>query len=178
MVGPAVSTSGSRGLGPISMPFTADPSVTWEVQFSEGPNGILLPELGNQGPVTQNVSVAPARTDGSAVLPSFTTHADYTMAFSCSGSGSLTIVLGGVAHTATALWREHGLVHALEPGARTVTLRIGRGFARSWMGDTARAGVRLNLGSGRAKHVQHQLEVSGKRQRSHFSGALHGAGPT
>ncbi len=101
-VGPAVSTTAGSGLGPISMQFTADPSINWEIQVSEGPDGILLPELGNQGPVTQNVSVAPAQYGiGPAVLPSFTTHADYTMAFSCSGSGSLTIVLGGVAHIAT-----------------------------------------------------------------------------
>ncbi len=50
--GNAVSDSGSGGLGPVSVQFTADPSVSWEVQISEGPEGIILPELGNQGPVT------------------------------------------------------------------------------------------------------------------------------
>jgi hypothetical protein len=101
-VGPAVSTTGSSGLGPISTQFSADPSINWEIQVSEGPDGILLPELGNQGPVTQNVSIAPqAMGIGSAVLPSFTPHKDYTVAFSCSGAGSLTIVIGGVDRTAT-----------------------------------------------------------------------------
>jgi hypothetical protein len=102
IVGPAVSVTGRSGLGPVSLQFTADPSVSWEVQLSEGPDGILLPELGDQGPVTHDVSVAPADYGmGSSVLPSFTTDKQYTMAFSCSGAGSLTIVIGGVAHTAT-----------------------------------------------------------------------------
>jgi hypothetical protein len=102
--GNAVSDSGSSGLGPVNVRFTADPSISWEVQISAGPSGIILPELGNQGPVTQDVSVAPAEYGiGSAVLPSFTADKQYTMAFSCSGAGSLTIVIGGVAHTATTL---------------------------------------------------------------------------
>jgi hypothetical protein len=100
--GNAVSSSGSSGLGPVSVQFTAGPSISWEVQISEGPSGIILPELGNQGPVTHDVSLAPADYGlGSAILPSFTTDKQYTMAFSCSGAGSLTIVIGGVAHTAT-----------------------------------------------------------------------------
>lgn len=106
--GPAVSTSGSSGLGPISLQFTADPSVSWEVQVSEGPPGIILPELGNQGPVTQNVNVAPAEFGmGSAALPSFTPPQHYTMAFSCSGAGPLTITIGGVPYVATSLCGDH-----------------------------------------------------------------------
>ncbi len=106
--GPAVSTSGSSGLGPISLQFTADPSISWEVQVSEGPTGIILPELGNQGPVTQSVGVAPAAMGtGSAVLPSFTTEGHYTMAFSCAGAGSLTITIGGVPYVATTLCGGH-----------------------------------------------------------------------
>jgi hypothetical protein len=106
--GPAVATSGGTGLGPVSLQFTADPSISWEVQISDGPDGIILPELGNQGPVTQDVSVAPAEYGvGSAALPSFTTDKQYTMAFSCSGAGSLTIVIGGVAHAATTLCGGH-----------------------------------------------------------------------
>lgn len=102
VAGPAVSDSGSGGLGPISLQFTADPSVSWEVQVSEGPARIILPELGNLGPVTQDVGVAPEATGmGSAVLPAFTTNQHYTIAFSCSGAGPLTVVTAGVAHVAT-----------------------------------------------------------------------------
>ena len=108
VVGPAVSSSGSTDLGPISLQLTADPTISWEVQVTEGPEGIVLPELGNQGPVTQNVSVAPAQYGvGSAVLPSFTTDKDYTMAFSCAGAGSLTITIGGVPYVATTLCGGH-----------------------------------------------------------------------
>lgn len=104
IAGPAVSSTGASALGPISLRFTADPSISWEVQVSEGPDGILLPELGNQGPVTQSVGVAqPSIGIGSAVLPSFTTNQHYTMAFSCSGAGSLTITIGGVPYVATTL---------------------------------------------------------------------------
>ena len=106
--GPAVSTSGSSGLGPISLQFTADPSVSWEVQVSEGPTGIILPELGNQGPVTKSVSVGPAEFGvGSAALPSFTPPQHYTMAFSCSGAGPLTITIGGVPYVATSVCGDH-----------------------------------------------------------------------
>ena len=106
--GPAVSDSGSSGLGPISLQFTADPSVSWEVQITEGPTGIILPELGNLGPVTQDVGVAPKAIGmGSAVLPSFTTNQHYTIAFSCSGAGSLTVISSGVAHVATTLCGGH-----------------------------------------------------------------------
>jgi hypothetical protein len=102
--GPDVSDSGTGGLGPISLQFTADPSVSWEVQITEGPTGIILPELGNLGPVTQDVGVAPKAIGmGSAVLPSFTTNQHYTIAFSCSGAGSLTVITSGVAHVATTL---------------------------------------------------------------------------
>lgn len=100
--GPAVSQSGSRGLGPIGLQFTADPSVSWEVQITEGPDGIILPELGNLGPVTQDVGVAPKEVGmGPEVLPIFTTNQHYTIAFSCSGPGSLTVITSGVAHVAT-----------------------------------------------------------------------------
>jgi hypothetical protein len=80
----------------------ADPSLSWQVELTAGPTGIILPELGNQGPVTQSVGVAPAAMGtGSEVLSSFTTDKDYTMAFSCSGTGSLTITIGGVPYVAT-----------------------------------------------------------------------------
>jgi hypothetical protein len=102
-VGPAVSNSGS-GLGPISVQFTADPSVSWEVRITEGPEGILLPELGNLGPVTQDVGVAPKAIGiGSTVLTTFTPTQRYTIAFSCSGPGPLTVITSGVSHVATTL---------------------------------------------------------------------------
>ncbi len=98
----AAPSSGSSGTGPISIQFTADPSVSWEVRVTEGPQGIVLPELGNLGPVTQDVGVAPeALGMGSTVLPTFTPTHRYTIAFSCSGPGSLTVVTAGVAHVAT-----------------------------------------------------------------------------
>jgi hypothetical protein len=100
-VGPAVSNSGS-GLRPISVQITADPSVSWEVRITEGPEGILLPELGNLGPVTQDVGVAPKAIGmGSTVLPTFTPTQRYTIAFSCSGPGPLTVITSGVSHVAT-----------------------------------------------------------------------------
>jgi hypothetical protein len=100
--GPAVPNSGTDGLGPISLQLEAGPSVNWQVEVTAGPSGIILPELGNQGPVTQSVGVAPASMGtGSEVLPSFTTDKDYTMAFSCAGAGSLTITIGGVPYVAT-----------------------------------------------------------------------------
>ena len=100
--GPAVSSSGSGGLGPFGLQFEADPLVSWQIQITEGPEGIILPELGNLGPVTQNVGVAATELGmGSAALPAFTTSQHYTIAFSCSGAGSLTVVTAGVAHVAT-----------------------------------------------------------------------------
>jgi hypothetical protein len=106
--GTTVSDSGTGGLGPISLQLEADPSVSWQVEVTAGPDGIILPELGNQGPVTQSVAVAPAAMgSGSAVLPSFTIEQHYTMAFSCSGAGSLTIVIGGVPYVATTLCGGH-----------------------------------------------------------------------
>ncbi len=96
------------GSGPITAQITADPMVSWEVQVTAGPAGIILPELGNLGPMTHDVGVAPtAMGIGSAVLPSFTTNQHYTMAFACSGAGSLTIVIGGVAYVATTLCGGH-----------------------------------------------------------------------
>ena len=81
---------------------TADPLVSWEVQVIEGPGGIGLPEKGNLGPVTSDVSLAPAAYGiGSAAVPTFTPEQRYTMAFSCSGAGSLTIIIGGVTYVAT-----------------------------------------------------------------------------
>jgi hypothetical protein len=38
---------------------------------------------------------------GPEVLPTFTTNQHYTIAFSCSGPGSLTVITSGVAHVAT-----------------------------------------------------------------------------
>jgi hypothetical protein len=90
--------------GVINAQITADPLVNWEVQVIDGPDGIGLPEKGNLGPVTSDVSVAPAAFGiGSAEVPPFTPDQRYTMAFSCSGAGSLTIIIGGVTYVATTL---------------------------------------------------------------------------
>ena len=92
------------GSGPITAQITADPMVSWEVRVIEGPGGVVLPEKGNQGPVTSDVSLAPAAFGvGSAALPTFTPNQRYTIAFACSGAGALTVVISGVAHVATTL---------------------------------------------------------------------------
>ena len=92
------------GSGPITAHVIADPLVSWEVRVIEGPGGVVLPEKGNQGPVTSDVSLAPAAFGmGSASLPTFTPNQRYTIAFACSGAGTLTVVVSGVAHVATTL---------------------------------------------------------------------------
>jgi hypothetical protein len=102
-LGFALPVSGG-GSGPITAQITADPMVSWEVRVIEGPGGVVLPEKGNQGPVTSDVSLAPAAFGmGSAALPTFTPNQRYTIAFACSGAGTLTVVVSGVAHVATTL---------------------------------------------------------------------------
>jgi len=86
---------GASGSGPVSVHVTADPSISWEILITEGPT-----DLGEPSPA--DVGVAPAAYGmGPGSLPAFTPTQTYSVAFVCSGVGSLTIVSSTFTHTAT-----------------------------------------------------------------------------
>jgi hypothetical protein len=93
-------TSGSAaiegvGSGPISVHVKADPSVSWEILITEGPAYVGLPATGD------SVIGVPSYGFGSASITKFTPTATYSVAFSCSGVGSLTISSADFSQVAT-----------------------------------------------------------------------------
>jgi hypothetical protein len=86
---------GGGGSGPVSVHVTADPSINWEILITEGPTDLGVPS-------SADVGVAPAAYGmGPGSLPAFTPTQTYSVAFVCSGVGSLTIVSPSFTHTAT-----------------------------------------------------------------------------
>jgi hypothetical protein len=86
---------GSGGSGPMSPQVKADPSISWEIVITEGPNALLLGSSGD-------VQVAPAAYGmGSSALPAFTSTKTWSIAVVCSGVGTLTIGSSSFTHVAT-----------------------------------------------------------------------------
>jgi hypothetical protein len=81
--------------GSISVHVAADPSISWEILITEGPAYVGLPVTAD------SVIGVPSYGFGSASITKFTPTATYSVAFSCSGVGSLTISSADFSQVAT-----------------------------------------------------------------------------